>query len=108
MRRSTRPSQGSKPTRCPHARARRLRIFETTPTPPSYAAPTCCPRFGDMKDCLSVSGRWCVRWKASPPHVSRRNPDAESYRLDREVEGRREGDRFSVDSGRDGAASLDT
>jgi hypothetical protein len=39
--------------------------------------------------------------------VPRRNPEAENSRLDREVEGRREGDRFSVDSGRDGSARLD-
>lgn len=45
--------------------------------------------------------------QAGQPKVARRNPDAEGFRLDREVERRRKGDRLSVDPGRDGSAGLD-
>jgi hypothetical protein len=41
------------------------------------------------------------------PHVPWSNPDAESLRVDRETEGRREGDRLSVDSGWDGPTGVD-
>jgi hypothetical protein len=40
-------------------------------------------------------------------NISRRNPDAKSSRVDRDAEGRHEGDRLAVDSGRDGLVGHD-
>ena len=51
--------------------------------------------------------RWLACWQATLPDVPRGKPDAECFRLDREVNGRRKGDRLSVDPGRDGSAGLD-
>jgi hypothetical protein len=56
---------------------------------------------------VASSGRRFVRWKTMLPHVPRSNPDAEGLRVDRETEGRREGDRLSVDAGRDGSTGVD-